>query len=78
MEKEEINVEMTGILIGAKVARGVLTVFLDVFDDPSKPAQRKRFKVRNGRISQNYLNEFIGKAVVATIIGGYLDDVWPQ
>ena len=68
--------EVVGLLVGAKIVKGALTVLIDVLDDPDKPAKRKRYRVSPDRITQEDLKEFIGKMVTATILGSFIDDIW--
>ena len=68
--------EVVGLLVGAKIVKGALTVLIDVLDDPDKPAKRKRYRVSPDRITHEDLKEFIGKMVTATILGSFLDDIW--
>lgn len=68
--------EITGILVGAKIVKGMLNVVIDVIDDPAKPSRQKKYKVRSDRISEQELSEMAGKVITATLVGGFIDNIW--
>jgi len=69
--------EVTGWLVGAKIVRGILNVVIEILED-SGGKKRRRYKVRSGRVSEQGLKEWMNTLVRLTIVGGLVDDIFPQ
>lgn len=69
--------EVTGWLVGAKIVRGILNVVIEILEDSGRK-KRRRYKVRSGRVSEQELKEWMNTLVRLTILGGLVDDIFPQ
>ena len=69
--------EVTGWLVGARIVRGVLNVVIEILEDSGEKKHRT-YQVRSGRVSEQELKEWMNTLVRLTIVGGLVDDVFPQ
>jgi hypothetical protein len=70
-------VEIDGWLKGLKVVRGVLNIVIETLE-PSGKTKRRRYKVRPDKVSMEDLNAFLNTAVRLTLVGGLVEDIFPQ
>ncbi len=71
------QMQVTGWLVGAVIVRGILNVVIEILDDSGRK-KRRRYKVRSGRVSEHELKEWMNTLVCLTIVGGLVDDIFPQ
>jgi len=71
------QMQVNGWLVGAKIVRGVLNVVIETLED-SGGKKRRRYKVRSGTVSEQDLKEWMNTLVRLTIVGGLVDDIFPQ
>lgn len=64
-------------MVGAKIVRGILNVVIEILED-SGEKKRRRYKVRSGSVSERELKEWMNTLVRLVIVGGLVDDIFPQ
>lgn len=73
--------ETTGIIVTAKVVRGVADIVIDTLEDLGR-RKRKRKRLRyplSKDMSEQDLLMYIGKGIVKiSITGGLIDNIWPE
>ena len=73
--------DVVGFIVTAKIVRGVADIVIDTLEDiEGQKRKKKHLKYPLGKnVTEQDLLAYIGKGLVKiSVLGGLIDDIWPE